>query len=148
MTAPTYQYVDLPDASIVTTRALLTARENIADTVAARAMMCDEQVVGEAGGGLLAGQGDLEPGPVVVPLPLGALTLTAAFPPVRDDRVVQQVTGLCDGGLIRLAGRAGYRQGHRYPQHVGQSALVQEGAQGGVLTVVGIGCHPGEGQVT
>ncbi|MFF7803045.1 hypothetical protein [Streptomyces olivaceus] len=40
MTAATYQYVDLPDASVVTTRALLTARENIADTVAARAMMC------------------------------------------------------------------------------------------------------------
>ncbi|MEJ1202573.1 MULTISPECIES: ATP-binding protein [unclassified Streptomyces] len=31
---------DLPDASVVTTRALLTARENITDTVAARAMMC------------------------------------------------------------------------------------------------------------
>ncbi|GAB1339761.1 hypothetical protein ACE1SV_63510 [Streptomyces sp. E-15] len=40
MTAATYQYVDLPDASVVTTRALLTARENITDTVAARAMMC------------------------------------------------------------------------------------------------------------
>ncbi|AOT62639.1 ATP-binding protein [Streptomyces rubrolavendulae] len=40
MTAATYQYVDLPDASVVTTRALLTARENISDTVAARAMMC------------------------------------------------------------------------------------------------------------
>ncbi len=40
MTASTYQYVDLPDAQVVTTRALLTARENIADTVAARAMMC------------------------------------------------------------------------------------------------------------
>ncbi|MGW1090954.1 AAA family ATPase [Streptomyces sp. NPDC002596] len=40
MTASTYQYVDLPDASIVTTRALLTARENIKDTVEARAMMC------------------------------------------------------------------------------------------------------------
>lgn len=40
MTAPAYQYVDLPDASVVTTRALLTARENIIDTVAARAMMC------------------------------------------------------------------------------------------------------------
>ncbi|MFF8513369.1 AAA family ATPase [Streptomyces sp. NPDC015492] len=40
MTAATYQYVDLPDASVVTTRALLTARENIGDTVAARAMMC------------------------------------------------------------------------------------------------------------
>lgn len=40
MTAATYQYVDLPDAAVVTTRALLTARENIADTVAARAMMC------------------------------------------------------------------------------------------------------------
>ncbi|MFE1558129.1 AAA family ATPase [Streptomyces sp. NPDC058734] len=48
MTAPTYQYVDLPDASIVTTRALLTARENIADTVAARAMMC---IHGNAGFG-------------------------------------------------------------------------------------------------
>ncbi|MFE7236494.1 hypothetical protein ACFY3J_38255 [Streptomyces sp. NPDC001231] len=40
MTAATYQYVDLPDASVVTTRALLTARENITDSVAARAMMC------------------------------------------------------------------------------------------------------------
>lgn len=36
MTAATYQYVDLPDASVVTTRALLTGRENITDTVAAR----------------------------------------------------------------------------------------------------------------
>ncbi|MFE9500524.1 hypothetical protein [Streptomyces collinus] len=36
MTAATYQYVDLPDASVVTTRALLTSRENITDTVAAR----------------------------------------------------------------------------------------------------------------
>ncbi|MFF1659605.1 ATP-binding protein [Streptomyces sp. NPDC058255] len=40
MTAAAYQYVDLPDASVVTTRALLTARDNITDTVAARAMMC------------------------------------------------------------------------------------------------------------
>ena len=40
MTSAAYQYVDLPDASVVTTRALLTARENITDTVAARAMMC------------------------------------------------------------------------------------------------------------
>ncbi|MEU7116670.1 hypothetical protein [Streptomyces sp. NPDC046182] len=40
MTAATYQYVDLSDASVVTTRALLTARDNITDTVAARAMMC------------------------------------------------------------------------------------------------------------
>ncbi|MFE0875924.1 AAA family ATPase [Streptomyces smyrnaeus] len=40
MTAATYQYVDLPDASVVTTRALLAARENIADTIEARAMMC------------------------------------------------------------------------------------------------------------
>ncbi|PZH20270.1 hypothetical protein C1I97_01395 [Streptomyces sp. NTH33] len=40
MTAATYQYVDLPDACVVTTRALLAARENITDTVAARAMMC------------------------------------------------------------------------------------------------------------
>jgi hypothetical protein len=45
MTAATYQYVDLPDAAVVTTRALLTARENITDTVAARAMMgCELQV--------------------------------------------------------------------------------------------------------
>ncbi|MFF2023485.1 hypothetical protein ACFVW2_17055 [Streptomyces sp. NPDC058171] len=36
MTAATYQYVDLPDASVVTTRALLTARENITDTVTTR----------------------------------------------------------------------------------------------------------------
>ncbi|MFE7402209.1 hypothetical protein ACFU9V_37750, partial [Streptomyces sp. NPDC057557] len=40
LTAATYQCVDLPDASVVTTRALLTARENITDTVGARAMMC------------------------------------------------------------------------------------------------------------
>lgn len=40
MTAAAYQYVDLPDAQIVTTRALLTARENLTDTVEARAMMC------------------------------------------------------------------------------------------------------------
>ncbi len=40
MTAVTYQYVDLPDASVVTTRALLTVREDISDTVAARVMMC------------------------------------------------------------------------------------------------------------
>ncbi len=36
-----YQYLDLPvDASVVTIRALLIARGNICDTVAARAMMC------------------------------------------------------------------------------------------------------------
>jgi hypothetical protein len=40
VTAATYQYVDLPDASVVTTRALLAARENITDTVTSRAMMC------------------------------------------------------------------------------------------------------------
>ncbi|BCL25148.1 ATP-binding protein [Streptomyces aurantiacus] len=40
MTEDAYQYVDLPEAAVVTTRALLTARENITDTVAARAMMC------------------------------------------------------------------------------------------------------------
>ncbi|MFG1663826.1 hypothetical protein [Streptomyces sp. Y7] len=40
MSAASYQYVDLQDASVVTTRALLTARENITDTVAARAMTC------------------------------------------------------------------------------------------------------------
>ncbi|MEU4173442.1 hypothetical protein AB0F46_42455 [Streptomyces sp. NPDC026665] len=40
MTAAGYQYVDLPDASVVTTRALLTARGNITDTVDARAVMC------------------------------------------------------------------------------------------------------------
>ncbi len=40
MTDTTYRYVGLPDACVVTTRALLTARENITDTVAARAMMC------------------------------------------------------------------------------------------------------------
>ncbi|MFF3610091.1 AAA family ATPase [Streptomyces sp. NPDC002463] len=48
MTAATYQYVDLPDACVVTTRALLSARENITDTVAARAMMC---IHGGAGAG-------------------------------------------------------------------------------------------------
>ncbi|WP_331768200.1 ATP-binding protein [Embleya sp. NBC_00896] len=36
----TDQYVPLPDARIVATRALLTARENIRDTIAARAMTC------------------------------------------------------------------------------------------------------------
>ncbi|MGW9213414.1 AAA family ATPase [Embleya sp. NPDC055664] len=36
--APTDHYVTLPDARSVTTRALLTARENLADTIAARAM--------------------------------------------------------------------------------------------------------------
>jgi hypothetical protein len=41
VTAATYQYVDLLDASVVTTRALLTARENITDTVAARAITAD-----------------------------------------------------------------------------------------------------------
>ncbi len=40
MTAATYQYVGLPDAHIVATRALLAARENLADTVQARAMTC------------------------------------------------------------------------------------------------------------
>ncbi|WP_285551174.1 ATP-binding protein, partial [Streptomyces lavendulae] len=48
MTAPTYQYVDLPDASIVTTRALLTARENIRAAIEARAMIC---IYGQAGRG-------------------------------------------------------------------------------------------------
>ncbi|MEU9033142.1 ATP-binding protein [Streptomyces sp. NPDC048383] len=38
--APTDQYVSLPDARLVTTRALLAVRENLADTIAARAMMC------------------------------------------------------------------------------------------------------------
>ena len=38
--APTDQYVALPEARLVTTRALLTARENLADTIQARAMMC------------------------------------------------------------------------------------------------------------
>ncbi|MFC7310807.1 AAA family ATPase [Streptomyces monticola] len=37
---PTDQYVVLPEARLVTTRALLIARENIADTIDARAMMC------------------------------------------------------------------------------------------------------------
>ena len=37
---PTDQYVSLPDARLVTTRALLAARENLTDTIAARAMMC------------------------------------------------------------------------------------------------------------
>ncbi|MEU2999170.1 ATP-binding protein [Streptomyces sp. NPDC007027] len=40
MTATAYQYVDLPDAQVVTTQALLRARENLTDTVEARAMMC------------------------------------------------------------------------------------------------------------
>ncbi|ARX80634.1 hypothetical protein SMD44_00032 [Streptomyces alboflavus] len=38
--APTDQYIPLPDARLVTTQALLTARENLADTIDARAMMC------------------------------------------------------------------------------------------------------------
>ncbi|MGC0415528.1 AAA family ATPase [Embleya sp. AB8] len=38
--APTDQYVALPDARPVTTRALLTVRENPTDTIAARAMTC------------------------------------------------------------------------------------------------------------
>ncbi|WP_406162957.1 ATP-binding protein [Streptomyces sp. NBC_01005] len=38
--APTDQYTALPDARLVTTRALLTARENLTDTINARAMMC------------------------------------------------------------------------------------------------------------
>ncbi|MET7305452.1 AAA family ATPase [Embleya sp. NPDC005575] len=38
--APTDQYVALPDARLVATRALLTVRENLADTIAARAMTC------------------------------------------------------------------------------------------------------------
>lgn len=38
--APTDQYVSLPDARLVSTRALLTARENLTDTINARAMMC------------------------------------------------------------------------------------------------------------
>ncbi|MFI5775166.1 AAA family ATPase [Streptomyces sp. NPDC051658] len=38
--APTDQYTALPDARLVTTRALLTARENLTDTTNARAMMC------------------------------------------------------------------------------------------------------------
>ncbi|MDF4248775.1 ATP-binding protein [Streptomyces sp. WMMB303] len=36
----TDHYTQLPDAAVVTTRALLAARENIADTIEARAMMC------------------------------------------------------------------------------------------------------------
>ncbi|TYC68866.1 ATP-binding protein [Streptomyces sp. CB01881] len=38
--APTDQYVALPEARLVATRALLTVRENLADTIAARAMRC------------------------------------------------------------------------------------------------------------
>ncbi|GAA2720692.1 MULTISPECIES: ATP-binding protein [Streptomyces] len=38
--APTDQYIPLPEARLVSTRALLTARENLADTIEARAMMC------------------------------------------------------------------------------------------------------------
>jgi hypothetical protein len=37
---PTDQYISLPEARLVTTRVLLTARENLADTIDARAMMC------------------------------------------------------------------------------------------------------------
>ncbi|MFG2754649.1 AAA family ATPase [Streptomyces xanthophaeus] len=36
----TDHYTQLADAAVVTTRALLAARENIADTIDARAMMC------------------------------------------------------------------------------------------------------------
>ncbi|NGN67609.1 ATP-binding protein [Streptomyces sp. A7024] len=38
--APSDQYVTLPEARLVTTKALLAARENLADTITARAMMC------------------------------------------------------------------------------------------------------------
>jgi hypothetical protein len=38
--ASTDQYTALPQARLVATRALLAARENLADTIAARAMMC------------------------------------------------------------------------------------------------------------
>ncbi|WP_035791320.1 hypothetical protein [Kitasatospora mediocidica] len=38
--APTDQYVTLPEARLVATRALLTVRENLADTITARAMRC------------------------------------------------------------------------------------------------------------
>ncbi|MGW4348627.1 hypothetical protein ACWEL8_26615 [Streptomyces sp. NPDC004690] len=34
------QYLKLPSAHIVATRALLRARKNLADTIEARAMMC------------------------------------------------------------------------------------------------------------
>ncbi|MFI1524865.1 ATP-binding protein, partial [Kitasatospora cineracea] len=37
---PTDQYTALPEARLVATRALLTVRENLADTIAARAMTC------------------------------------------------------------------------------------------------------------
>lgn len=63
MTDPSYQYVDLPDARVVTTQALLSARENLNDTIEARAMMC---VHGGAGLGktlaLNACLRELEPG--------------------------------------------------------------------------------------
>ncbi|GFN09940.1 hypothetical protein Smic_84960 [Streptomyces microflavus] len=79
MTAATYQYVDLPDASVVTTRALLTARENIGDTVAARAMMC---IHGGAGFGKTLAVNtclrELEPGEDV-----RRVTFRARPPPVR-----------------------------------------------------------------
>ncbi|WP_353947330.1 ATP-binding protein (plasmid) [Streptomyces sp. HUAS MG91] len=38
--APTDHYTPLPDARLVSTQALLTARENLTDTIEARAMMC------------------------------------------------------------------------------------------------------------
>jgi hypothetical protein len=59
---------------------------------------------------------------------------------------VQQVTGLLHGGLAWLARRAGHRQRDRYPQHVRQAALVQEGTQARILAVVGVGGHPAKGQ--
>lgn len=63
MTDPSYQYVDLLDARVVTTQALLSARENLNDTIEARAMMC---VHGGAGLGktlaLNACLRELEPG--------------------------------------------------------------------------------------
>ena len=40
MTGSWPHYVDLPGAQVVSTRALLVARENLSDTIAARAMMC------------------------------------------------------------------------------------------------------------
>lgn len=58
-----YLHRSLPGAQVVSTRPLLTARENIADTVAARAMMC---VYGAAGCGktlaVNCGLRELEPG--------------------------------------------------------------------------------------
>jgi hypothetical protein len=62
-----------------------------------------QQLMGEPLGRHLFGQGDLEPGPVVGTLPLGALALAAALPLLARCGVVQQVTGRRGLRQVRLA---------------------------------------------